>query len=133
MNISIGSSCYLSNRYYMSPEIFSNQPYGQKSDIWSLGCCVYEMATLEHAFKAGDISSLVLKVVRGQTPTLSSADAYSKQLVELINAMLDKDAENRPTAKQILQYPYTKQHILRLYDKTKERCQPYLAAPVKRY
>ncbi|CAF3369353.1 unnamed protein product [Rotaria sp. Silwood1] len=115
--------------YYMSPEIFSNQPYGQKSDIWALGCCVYEMATLEHAFKAGDISSLVLKVVRGQTPPLPSADVYSKPLIELINAMLDKDAANRPTAKQILQHPYIKQHIARLYDKTRERCQSYVATP----
>ncbi|CAF2420842.1 unnamed protein product [Rotaria sp. Silwood2] len=115
--------------YYMSPEIFSNQPYGQKSDIWALGCCVYEMATLEHAFKAGDISSLVLKVVRGQTPSLPSADVYSKPLIELINAMLDKDADNRPTAKQILQHPYIKQHIVRLYDKTRERCQSYTPTP----
>jgi NIMA (never in mitosis gene a)-related kinase len=121
---------YLFLRYYMSPEIFSNQPYGQKSDIWSLGCCVYEMATLEHAFTAGDISSLVLKVVRGQTPTLPSANVYSKPLVELINAMLDKDAENRPTAKQILQHPYIKQHISRLYNKTQERCQSYITTPV---
>jgi len=109
----------------MSPEIFSNQPYGQKSDIWALGCCVYEMATLEHAFTAGDISSLVLKVVRGQTPTLPSANVYSKPLIELINDMLDKDAENRPTAKQILQNSYIKQHISRLYDKTRERCRSY--------
>jgi NIMA (never in mitosis gene a)-related kinase len=115
----------------MSPEIFSNQPYGQKSDIWSLGCCVYEMATLEHAFKAGDISSLVLKVVRGQTPTLPSEDVYSKSLVQLINTMLDKDAENRPTAQQILQHAYIKQHIIRLYEKTRERCQPYLTTPVQ--
>jgi NIMA (never in mitosis gene a)-related kinase len=114
----------------MSPEIFSNQPYGQKSDIWALGCCVYEMATLEHAFKAGDISSLVLKVVRGQTPPLPSADVYSKPLIELINIMLDKDAGNRPSAKQILQHPYIKQHIARLYNKTKERCQSYITTPV---
>lgn len=114
----------------MSPEIFSNQPYGQKSDIWSLGCCAYEMATLEHAFKAGDISSLVLKVVRGQTPTLPSANAYSPDLVKLINDMLSKEAESRPSAKQILLKPYVKQHISRLFEKTKARCQPYLNAPV---
>jgi NIMA (never in mitosis gene a)-related kinase len=52
--------------YYMSPEIFSNKPYGQKSDIWALGCCVYEMTTLEHAFNAKDMNSLVLKIIRGQ-------------------------------------------------------------------
>jgi NIMA (never in mitosis gene a)-related kinase 1/4/5 len=115
----------------MSPEIFSNQPYGQKSDIWSLGCCVYEMATLEHAFKAGDISSLVMKVVRGQTPTLPSADVYSQPLIDLINSMLSKDADNRPTAKQILQYPYIKQHIISLYEKISDRCKRYVETPVR--
>ena len=107
----------------MSPEIFSNQPYGQKSDVWALGCCVYEMATLEHAFTAGDISSLVLKIIRGHTPTPPSVNVYSAQLIELINAMLDKDAENRPTVKQLLQHPYIKEHINQLYEKTKQRCE----------
>lgn len=114
----------------MSPEIFSNQPYGQKSDIWALGCCAYEMATLEHAFTAGDISSLVLKVVRGQTPTLPSANVYSKPLIELINTMLDKNAENRPTAKEILGKPYVKQHISRLSEKIRQRNESHLSTPV---
>ena len=56
--------------------------------------CVYEMADIRNMrFMAGDISSLVLKVVRGQTPTIPSANVYSKPLIDLINAMLDKDAE----------------------------------------
>ncbi len=37
-----------------------------QSDIWALGCCVYEMTTLEHAFNAKDMNSLVLKIIRGQ-------------------------------------------------------------------
>ena len=32
--------------YYMSPELFSNQPYSFKTDIWALGCCMHELATL---------------------------------------------------------------------------------------
>lgn len=116
----------------MSPEIFSNQPYGQKSDIWALGCCAYEMATLEHAFTAGDISSLVLKIVRGQTPTLPSANVYSKPLIELINSMLDKTADNRPSAQQILQQPFVKQHVSRLFKKIQQRNEANGIAPVER-
>ena len=116
----------------MSPEIFSNQPYGQKSDIWALGCCAYEMATLEHAFTAGDISSLVLKIVRGQTPTLPSANTYSKPLLDLINSMLDKTADNRPTAQQILQQPYVKQHVSRLFKKIQQRNESNNTTPVRR-
>ena len=52
--------------YYMSPELFSNQPYNHKSDVWALGCCVHEMATLKHAFSARNINALVVSIVQGQ-------------------------------------------------------------------
>ena len=52
--------------YYMSPELFSNKPYNHKSDIWALGCCVYEMATLRPPFSAHNINSLMVKIMRGQ-------------------------------------------------------------------
>ena len=50
----------------MSPELFSNKPYNHKSDVWALGCCVYEMATLKHAFNAKDMNSLVYKILKGK-------------------------------------------------------------------
>jgi len=52
--------------YYMSPELFSNRPYNYKSDVWALGCCVYEMATLKHAFNARDMNALVYKILKGK-------------------------------------------------------------------
>jgi serine/threonine protein kinase len=36
-----------------SPELFKNKPYNHKSDIWALGCILYELCTLKHAFDAG--------------------------------------------------------------------------------
>ncbi len=58
--------------YYMSPELFTNKPYNSKSDVWALGCCVYEMTTLKHAFNAKDMSSLVFKITRGKVKFLFS-------------------------------------------------------------
>ncbi|CAF4841492.1 unnamed protein product [Rotaria sp. Silwood1] len=107
--------------YYMSPEIFSHKPYGQKSDIWALGCCVYEMTTLEHAFTARDINSLIVKINLEQTPEISAK--YSESLKDIITSMLKKNPDDRPTAKQILQNSYIKQHILRLLEKTQIKCQ----------
>ena len=52
--------------FFMSPELFSNQPYSYKSDVWSLGCCVYEMASLKHAFSATSIHALMAQVVQGK-------------------------------------------------------------------
>ena len=37
--------------YYLSPEICENKPYNNKSDLWAMGCVLYELATLKHAFQ----------------------------------------------------------------------------------
>ncbi|RXN36001.1 serine threonine- kinase Nek5 isoform X2 [Labeo rohita] len=34
--------------YYLSPEICENRPYNNKTDMWSLGCVLYELCTLRH-------------------------------------------------------------------------------------
>jgi NIMA (never in mitosis gene a)-related kinase len=47
-------------------------PYNQKSDIWSMGCILYEMVTLRHAFDANSMKGLVLKILRGQYPAIPS-------------------------------------------------------------
>ena len=43
--------------YYLSPEIWENKPYNNKSDLWAMGCVLYEMTTLKHAFEAGECES----------------------------------------------------------------------------
>jgi len=43
--------------YYLSPEIWENKPYNNKSDLWAMGCVLYEMTTLKHAFEAGESHS----------------------------------------------------------------------------
>ena len=51
--------------YYASPEVWRDQPYDAKSDIWSLGCVLYEMITLKPPFRAPDMQSLYKKVLKG--------------------------------------------------------------------
>ena len=41
--------------YYLSPEICQERPYNQKSDIWSMGCIIYEILTFKHAFDSTSI------------------------------------------------------------------------------
>ncbi len=44
--------------YYASPEVWKDKPYNQMSDIWSLGCILYEMATLKPPFQAENMEGL---------------------------------------------------------------------------
>ncbi|XP_024051454.2 serine/threonine-protein kinase Nek4 isoform X3 [Terrapene carolina triunguis] len=103
------ASTLIGTPYYMSPELFSNKPYNYKSDVWALGCCVYEMATLKHAFNAKDMNSLVYRIIEGKLPPMPKD--YSPQLSELIRTMLSKKPEERPNVKSILRQPYIKRQI----------------------
>ncbi|XP_077133061.1 serine/threonine-protein kinase Nek4 isoform X2 [Ranitomeya variabilis] len=111
------ASTLIGTPYYMSPELFSNQPYNYKSDVWALGCCVYEMATLKHAFNAKDMNSLVYRIIEGKLPPMPKD--YSNELRDLIGTMLSRTPEKRPTANQILRKSYIKQHIKCFLDNSK--------------
>lgn len=54
--------------YYAAPEVWKDQPYDLKSDIWSFGCVIYEMCCLVPPFKAEDMNGLFKKILRGQYP-----------------------------------------------------------------
>ncbi|KAM3920313.1 serine/threonine-protein kinase Nek11-like [Leptodactylus fuscus] len=89
---------------YMSPEVFSNKGYNAKSDIWSLGCILYEMCSFTRAFDCPRWIKLVSMIVNDPSPILSSK--YSAALNDILQRMLMKDPELRPSAKEILQFPY---------------------------
>ncbi|XP_065829595.1 serine/threonine-protein kinase Nek4-like isoform X2 [Oscarella lobularis] len=95
--------------YYMSPELFSNQPYNYKSDVWSLGCVVYEMTTLKHAFSARNMSGLVFRILRGKIPPMPTQ--YSLELCELIQAMLSQSPAKRPSINRILRNEFVKVYM----------------------
>uniref|UniRef100_A0A3P9KYA2 Serine/threonine-protein kinase Nek4 n=1 Tax=Oryzias latipes TaxID=8090 RepID=A0A3P9KYA2_ORYLA len=113
------ASTLIGTPYYMSPELFSNKPYNHKSDVWALGCCVYEMSTLKHAFNAKDMNSLVYRIVEGKLPQMPSR--YDPQLGDLIKSMLSKKPEERPDVKLILRQPYIKRQIAMFLEATKEK------------
>uniref|UniRef100_A0A2I3GBC4 non-specific serine/threonine protein kinase n=1 Tax=Nomascus leucogenys TaxID=61853 RepID=A0A2I3GBC4_NOMLE len=111
------ASTLIGTPYYMSPELFSNKPYNYKSDVWALGCCVYEMATLKHAFNAKDMNSLVYRIIEGKLPPMPRD--YSPELAELIKTMLSKRPEERPSVRSILRQPYIKRQISFFLEATK--------------
>ncbi|XP_056011940.1 serine/threonine-protein kinase Nek1-like isoform X3 [Ostrea edulis] len=95
--------------YYLSPEIVENRPYNNKSDVWSLGCVLYEMATLKHAFEAGNMKNLVLKIIRGSYPPISPK--YSYDLRGLIAQLFKRAPKERPSVNSILKKPFVQKRV----------------------
>ena len=73
--------------YYASPEVWRDEPYDFKSDIWSLGCVLYEMTSLKPPFGAPDMNALFKKILKGVYQKIPSL--YSFELSNLIKLLLN--------------------------------------------
>nr|XP_054598605.1 serine/threonine-protein kinase Nek3 isoform X1 [Nothobranchius furzeri] len=91
---------YVGTPYYVAPEIWENKPYNNKSDVWSLGCVLYELCTLRHPFQASSWKSLILKVCRGAYPPLPAHLPYELQY--LIKQVFKINPKDRPSIHTIL-------------------------------
>ena len=94
---------------YMSPELCQGKPYTYASDVWALGCTVYEMASGgAKAFDAPGWPQLLVKIVRNDYAPLPSH--FSRPFLALVSSMLAPDPADRPTAAQLLGHPLVRRH-----------------------
>ncbi len=89
--------------YYMSPEQVDENKYNEKSDIWSLGCFLYELVALHPPFEAHNHLSLALKIKSGKIEKIP--EIYSSNLERIILWMMNVEQDKRPSIKDIMAIP----------------------------
>ena len=87
--------------YYASPEVWRDEPYSYKSDIWSLGCVIYEMLALKPPFTGKDMDQLFRKVCKGTYNRIP--EHYSNDIWQVVQIMLKTNPEKRPSCIQLIQ------------------------------
>lgn len=94
------TNTYVGTPYYMSPELINGQPYDIKSDVWALGCLIYELCAGHPPFhEARTQPELAVLIREGKIPDLPKP--YTPHLGQVVRAMLKQNPKHRPNTSQI--------------------------------
>jgi serine/threonine protein kinase len=118
------ASTYVGTPFYMSPEICKAEQYGPHSDIWALGCIIYELCAKAPPFNAKTHFELIQKIKLGRYPEIPSC--YSAELRKVIASCLQTFPTSRPDTAQLLNLPVVKlmrkeQEVVKLGHDLKEK------------
>ncbi|XP_035227640.1 serine/threonine-protein kinase 26-like isoform X2 [Stegodyphus dumicola] len=108
--------------FWMAPEVICRSAYDSKADIWSLGITAIELAKGKAPRSELHPMKVLLLIPKSNPPQLNGN--YSKQFREVVEACLNKDPANRPTAKELLKYQFIRKakknsYIIDLIEKYK--------------
>ena len=95
--------------YYASPEVWMSKPYSYKSDLWSIGCIIYELCELKPPFTGSDMDELFINVCKGKIERINKV--YSDDLWNMINMLLKVDTNKRVDCNQFLESQLIKNKI----------------------
>lgn len=86
--------------YYLSPELCQDKPYAWPSDIWAMGCILYEMCALKVPFDAANMPQLVQRITSNPVPSVPNV--YSPFVRQLCTELLSRSQDRRPSPENIL-------------------------------
>ena len=94
---------------YAAPEVWMEKPYGLKSDIWSLGCVLYEIISLHCPFRGENVVELYNKILVGEYSRIPNK--FSDELNWIILHMINSDPNKRLSCDELLKCQYIKRII----------------------
>ena len=94
------ASTYVGTPFYMSPEICAAERYTLHSDIWSLGCVMYELCARTQPFNAKTHFHLIQKIKEGRIDPLPAM--YSSELQNAVKSCLNVNPLKRPDTASLL-------------------------------
>jgi len=100
--------------YYMSPEIFDGRPYRDKSDMWSLGCILFELLTLKVAFQAPNMKALMMRVSSARHHPLPAT--VNPDLASITRQLLARQPSKRPSVNRVLRHPAIQRRLGEFLD-----------------
>lgn len=103
------ANTFIGTPYYMSPEVVQNQRYNTKSDIWSIGCVLYELASFQRPFVGDGIFDIFNSIINEEAPSIQNL--YSKELNRILKMTLIKEPLDRPTSKDLLYESYIADNV----------------------
>jgi NIMA (never in mitosis gene a)-related kinase len=95
--------------FYASPEVWRDEPYSYKSDLWSIGCVIYELCTFRPPFKGNNMDELFKNVCRGKINKIPGL--YSDDVWKMIEMLLQVNSKNRPSCEEFLESKLIKKKI----------------------
>ncbi|KAK9810092.1 hypothetical protein WJX72_004681 [[Myrmecia] bisecta] len=96
--------------HYMPPELWMNRPYSFSSDLWALGCLLYELMTYRVPFEAKSMGELRTKVLSGRYRPITPGK-YTNDLIMLMQSLLQLNPARRPELDKILALPIVQKHM----------------------